>query len=65
VQGRLRKERLSVEISSECAHCSRPMHITVDSDLNYQVKEKGCEPIVFAPDVDFSKLEEKCIIHAF
>jgi len=41
------------------------MHITVDSDLNYQVKEEGCVPIAFAPDVDFSKLEEKCIIHAF
>ncbi len=41
------------------------MHITVDSDLNYDVKEEGCEPIIFAPDVDFSKLEEKCIIHAF
>lgn len=65
VQGRLRGESLSVEVSSQCAHCSRPMHIRIDSDLNYQVSEKGCEPIVFVPDVNFSKLEEKCIIHAF
>jgi hypothetical protein len=65
VQGRLRDEYLSVEVSSECAHCRKPMHITIDSDLNYQVKEHGCEPIVFAPDVDFSRLEDRCIIHAF
>jgi hypothetical protein len=65
VQGRLRGEHLSVDIASECAHCSQPMNITVDSDLNYHVKEEGCEPIIFAPDVDFSKLEEKCIIHSF
>jgi hypothetical protein len=65
VQGRLRREHLSVEIVTECAHCSRPMHITIDSELNYSVKEAGCEPIVFVPEVDFSKLEDKCIIHAF
>jgi len=65
VQGRLRGEHLSVEINSECAHCSQPMRITIDSDLNHQVKEDGCEPIVFVPDVNFSKLEERCIIHAF
>jgi hypothetical protein len=41
------------------------MHITLDSELNYSVKETGCEPIVFVPEVDFSKLEDKCIIHAF
>ncbi len=56
---------MSVEVVSECAHCSEPMHITIDSDLNYRVKEDGCDPIVFVPDVDFSKLEDKCIIHAF
>jgi hypothetical protein len=65
VQGRLRSEHLSVEIDSECAHCAKPMHITLDSELNYSVKETGCEPIVFVPEVDFSKLEDKCIIHAF
>jgi len=41
------------------------MRIRIDSDLNYHSDDEGCEPIVFVPDVDFSKLEDKCIIHAF
>jgi hypothetical protein len=54
-----------VEVESECAHCSKPMHMRIDSDLNYQTGEEGCEPIIFVPDVNFSKIEDKCIIHAF
>ncbi len=54
-----------MEISSECAHCSQPMHIHIDSNLNYHAEEDGCEPIVFVPDVNFSKLEDPCIIDAF
>jgi len=41
------------------------MRITIDSELNHHAEEQGCNPIIFIPDVDFSKLEEKCIIHAF
>jgi len=65
VQGRLRREFLSVTIDSDCAHCSKPLRITIDSDLNYRAEEDGCEPIVFVPHVDFSAIEDKCIINAF
>ena len=41
------------------------MELTIDSDLNCQAKEDGCEPIVFVPDVDLFKLEEESIINAF
>jgi hypothetical protein len=41
------------------------MHIEINSDLNYHVKEKGCEPIVFVPDVNLYKLEDPHIINAF
>jgi len=65
VQGRLREESLSVLVKTECAHCSEPMEIEIDSDLNYKVKEEGCEPVVFVPDVDLFKLEEDSIIESF
>ncbi len=41
------------------------MEMTIDSDLNYTVREKGCEPMVFMPDVDLLKLEDESIINAF
>jgi len=65
VQGQLRQEYLSVIVNTECAHCSRPIEIKIDSDLNYAVKEEGCEPIVFVPDVNLFKLEDESIINAF
>jgi len=65
VQGRLREESLSVLVKTECAHCSEPMEIEIDSDLNYKVKEEGCEPVIFVPDVDLFKLEEDSIIESF
>jgi hypothetical protein len=65
VQGQLRQETLSVTVNTECAHCSRPMEIQIDGDLNYAVKEEGCEPIVFVPDVNLFKIEDESIINAF
>ena len=65
MQGRLREESLSVLVKTECAHCSEPMEIEIDSDLNYKVKEKGCEPVVFVPDVNLFELEEDSIIDSF
>ena len=41
------------------------MEIEIDSDLNYNVKGEGCEPIVFVPDVNLFKLEDESIIQAF
>ncbi|MEN6319184.1 MAG: hypothetical protein ABFD82_10575 [Syntrophaceae bacterium] len=65
MQGQLRKEFLSVVVKTQCAHCSRPMEIEIDSELNYHVKEKECNPIIFIPDVDLLKLKDESIINAF
>jgi len=65
VQGRLREESLSVLVKTECAHCSEPMEIEIDSDLNYKIKKEGCEPVVFVPDVNLFELEEDSIIDSF
>jgi hypothetical protein len=42
-----------------------PMELTIDSDLNYTVKERGCEPIVYVPDIDLWSLPDESIINAF
>ena len=65
MQGRLREESLSVLVRTECAHCSGPMEIEIDSDLIYEVKEEGCEPVVFVPEVNLFELEEDSIIDSF
>ena len=65
MQGQLRNERLSFAIETECAHCARPIHIEMDSDLNYFVAEKDADPLILAPMVDFGKLQDPSIIDAF
>lgn len=65
VQGHLRCEPLSVTFRTECAHCSRPMRIHIDSDLQYRVDDGGTDPLVFAPLVDFAKVKDPSIIDVF
>jgi hypothetical protein len=49
VQGQLRGEFISGCITTECAHCKQPLHIEIDSELHYEVMEKGAKPMIFAP----------------
>jgi hypothetical protein len=65
VQGQLRREPLTFEIETECGHCGRPLHIRIDSELCYEVTEEDARPLVFAPMVDFDRLEDRSIIDAF
>ncbi len=66
MQGRLRKELLTVVIETECKHCTRPISIEMDSDLNYRIiGDEGARPLVFMPDVDWATFREPNIIHAF
>ena len=52
-------------IETECAHCGRPLHIEMNSDLRNSVTELGATPLVFAPMVDFDRLKDPSIIDAF
>jgi hypothetical protein len=65
VQGQLRKERLSFTITTECAHCHQPLHIDIDSELNFRVIEAEAQPLVYAPMVNFGELADPNIIDAF
>jgi hypothetical protein len=65
VQGHLRNQSLVITIKTECAHCSRPIQIELDSELNHRVVEEDADPLVFVPLVDFEELEDPSIIDAF
>jgi hypothetical protein len=64
VQGHLRNESLTVTFQTECAHCARPLRIEVDDQLTYRVADAAA-PLIFVPLVDFKKLKDPSIIHAF
>ncbi len=64
VQGHLRQESITVAITSECAHCARPIRFEVDNELRHEVRD-AVDPIIFVPLVDFEKLRDPSIIHAF
>jgi hypothetical protein len=65
VQGQLRQEKLTVSITTECGHCHKPLHLEVDSDLNFCVQEAQAVQLVFVPEVNFQKLTDPSIIDAF
>ena len=65
MQGQLRQEKLSFQIETECAHCGTPIHIQIDSDLNYKVLEPDASPLVFVPNVNFATLKDPSIIDGF
>jgi len=65
VQGRLRKEDLSVTVETECAHCARPMRIQIDNKLRHHAHDEGAEPLVFTPNIDWATFTEPNIIHAY
>jgi hypothetical protein len=56
---------LTVTVRTECAHCKRPMELTINSDLTYETGDSGSEPMVFIPDVDLLNLDDENIINAF
>jgi hypothetical protein len=54
-----------VTIATECAHCAKPIRITVDSDLKYSIDDEGEPPLVFEPHVDWETFTESNIIRAY
>jgi hypothetical protein len=65
VQARLRKERLEVEIETSCAHCGRPLHILMDEQLRWRVREPKAEPRVFLPHIDWPTFRGPNIINDY
>jgi hypothetical protein len=65
VQGRLRKEAISVTIDTVCAHCNQPFTIILDSNMNFRISPEDAEPLIFSPQVDWASFSDPNIIQAF
>ncbi len=52
-------------MKTECAYCSEPLTLDIDSELNCKVREKGADPLIFIPDVKIDVLKDPNIIEAF
>lgn len=65
MQGRLRESYLSITIETVCAHCQRPMTLTVDSQLASQAAQEDSRPLVFMPDVNWQTFQEPTILDAY
>ena len=65
MQGRLRDEPLTFEISTECACCGTAIHFTMRHDLAYTLADPASSPLFFVPMVDFTRLEAPSIIDDF
>ncbi len=51
-----------MEVSTECGHCGRPLHLVLDSQGGYRVEEEEAEPLVFQPEVDWRTFSKPTII---
>jgi hypothetical protein len=65
VQGRLRKEYVSIEVETKCKHCDQALHLTIDSDMRISVRETDAKPLAFLPDIDWSNFTERTIIDSY
>jgi hypothetical protein len=65
VQGRLRKESISVTIDTVCAHCDQPIQIKLDSEMNFEVAQKNANPYIFSPQIDWGSFTAPNIIPDF
>jgi len=68
VQGRLRNERVAIQIESECGCCGQELRIDSVWDgslLRHEVRGEGAEPLVFEPQIDWVQFSEPSIIHAY
>jgi hypothetical protein len=65
VEGRLLNRKLLVRIATACAHCGRALDLDIDSELNWKVRQRGAQPLVFEPDIDWSTFRQTSIIHDY
>jgi hypothetical protein len=65
VQGRLRKESISVTIDTVCVHCDQPINIQLDSEMKYSVAQEDANPLIFHPQIDWESFSAPNIISHF
>lgn len=56
---------MSAMIETRCEHCHRDLHISVDREFKWKVREKEARPFLFEPDVDWGSFRGANIIHDY
>ncbi|HWC96959.1 MAG TPA: hypothetical protein VG456_09425 [Candidatus Sulfopaludibacter sp.] len=51
-----------MEIATSCAHCGRAMHIAVNERLEWRIRERGAEPHLYMPQIDWAAFQGRNII---
>jgi hypothetical protein len=65
VQGRLRNEKLSVRIDSQCAECHTPLEIDVSERMEWAVRSGTDRILVFEPSIDWSTFKQPTIVRDY
>jgi hypothetical protein len=65
VQGHLRREYISIDVTTECKHCDRVLRLTIDSEMRVSVGEPDVNPLVFMPEIDWKNFTEPTIIDSY
>jgi len=65
VQGRLRKEPISVTIDTVCAHCNHPIKIKIDNEMKCEVAQENASLHIFSPQIDWESFSAPNIIPDF
>jgi hypothetical protein len=52
-------------VETRCEHCSEPITLNIDSDMNVTGEQPGADPMVFTPDVDIFDTEAPSIVDDF
>lgn len=65
VEGRLLHRKLLVRIATSCAHCGLALDLDIDSELNFRVRQRDAQPLVFEPHIDWSRFRQPSIIHDY
>jgi hypothetical protein len=61
VQGQYLKKILTCHVETECGHCGEPIHLELDSELNFRIGEGEEFPLVYSPMIAIHALEPSII----
>jgi hypothetical protein len=45
-------------VETACAHCGQSIHISLTNKLQFTVREKTSNPLIFAPDIDWENFHK-------
>jgi hypothetical protein len=65
VQGCLRNEPIAATIRTRCARTGRELTLEVDFEGDVEVRGKSASPLLFEPEIDWTRFEKPHILDDF